>query len=143
MSYLQGVEEQVKIFLYSSGTGAVISVVYDLFWLIRNIFGSNKIFIFFCDLIFSISASIITFLYMLLMNNGRIRLYILLGEALGFIIWYLTFGKIIKRNFNIFKRKIQSTEIKFKGQFSKFKIQKIPAEHFNALKTRLEAKKGS
>lgn len=143
MSYLQGVDEQIKIFFYSLGTGGILSLIYDSFRIIRDSFKSNKLTTFLCDLIFSVIASIITFLYLLLMNNGRIRLYIFIGEALGFLIWYFTLGQIFKSAINSLKRKIQSTQTKLKGLFMKLKNKKLPIKHFNALKTRLDAKKGS
>ena len=143
MTYLQGVDEQLKIFLYSLGMGAILCMLYDIFKALRVMMNFGSKLIFLQDLIYSVFASILTFLYLLLMNNGRVRLYILLGEVLGFLTYYFTLSKLFNNSLYIFKRKITALQIKLFTPLRKINFKNLPLKHFNALKNRFGAKKGS
>ena len=143
MSYLQGLDEQFKIFFYSLGAGAVICIIYECIKQIRNIFGMSNILVFFLDLIFSFIAAIVTFIYMLIMNSGRVRLYILIGELFGFLIYYFTFGKFLSNAFSNIKRKVQKLKKKIFEKLSKLCLKNKQIKFFNLLKSKVGVKKGS
>lgn len=80
---------QINIFLLSVGFGVLLAFLYDLFRLIhRLIFKSSK-GIFFIDLSYCVISSILTFLFLLAVNYGKLRIYLLAGAVLGFLCWYI------------------------------------------------------
>ena len=86
---------QTTSFLYSMALGVVLSVVYDIFRIIRVAFGGKKTAVFIEDLIFSLVALVLTFVFVIAFNNGELRFFVLIGELLGFVVCHYTIGKII------------------------------------------------
>ena len=86
---------QLEIFIYSFLFGAVLGIIYDIFRIIRLFFKSRFWNVFIQDIIYFFFSGVSTFLFILFINSGEIRFYILAGEAIGFIIYYLTLGNII------------------------------------------------
>ena len=86
---------QTNSFLYAMALGAVLSLVYDVFRIIRVAFGGKKTAVFVEDLFFSIVALILTFVFVIAFNNGELRFFVLVGELVGFVICHSTIGRII------------------------------------------------
>jgi len=60
--------------------------------LFRALSGKDR-FIFAADILFSVIAALISFFFMVFYNNGRVRLHLIMGEALGFFVFMRTVGK--------------------------------------------------
>ena len=86
---------QTTSFLYAMTLGAVLSIVYDVFRIIRVAFGGKKTAVFIEDLVFSLVALVLTFVFVIAFNNGELRFFVLIGELLGFVTCHYTIGKII------------------------------------------------
>lgn len=86
---------QTNSFLYAMALGAVLSVLYDVFRIIRVAFGGKKTAVFIEDLVFSLLALVLTFVFVIVFNNGELRFFVLIGELLGFVICHYTVGRII------------------------------------------------
>lgn len=86
---------QTTSFLYAMALGAVLSVVYDVFRIIRVAFGGRRTAVFVEDLIFSLVALVLTFVFVISFNNGELRFFVLIGEFFGFVICHYTIGRII------------------------------------------------
>lgn len=97
MVYIQGIAEQTQIFLYSLGFGFLLGVLYDVFRTLRLIISRSKSFVFFADLLYFILCSFLTFFFIMVVDSGRVRLYVALGEILGWFIYYFSFGAIAIR----------------------------------------------
>lgn len=89
---------QVLIFFYSCLLGMGLGVLYDLFRIFRMMINPHYIGIFIQDVVYFIISGIITFLFVLGLNRGEARFYILAGEGLGWIGYHLTIGEIIYRS---------------------------------------------
>ena len=89
--------EQTGCFLYSCLFGACMSVLYDLFRAVRVIFRFGKVATFFEDVLYFFVLGVITFGFILIVNEGELRGYIFLGEFLGWLIYHLTVGNITIR----------------------------------------------
>ncbi len=116
MDYIQGLARQTEIFLYSLGFGFLLGIVYDVFRTLRLIVSGSKGFAFFCDLLYFAVCSFATFCFILVVDSGRVRLYVALGEILGWLIWYFSFGAIAMKATNAvvrFFRRIILTVSKF------------------------------
>lgn len=94
MEYILSLASQTKGFLLSLGFGLLVGVLYDLLRVIRLCFTKSKTAIFIFDVIFVFIASISSFLFMLTVTDGQLRAFIVLGELLGFFIYYFSFGII-------------------------------------------------
>ncbi len=82
------------VFIFSILLGVIISVIFDFFMLFNFINKKNRKIIFFSDISFMCIAAILSFLYLLAANYGIFRLYIIIGEAIGFILHRYTLGKL-------------------------------------------------
>ena len=131
------VTSQIIIFLFSMLLGAFLSLVFDGFRISNAVLKVNLKRIFFEDVIYFILSAIITFTYILVVNSGEIRVYIIFGEVLGWIIYRLTIGKFVY--------KIILTVVKFLSKwFSKLKkyvISKIPKDKIRKLIGKIKNKK--
>ena len=86
---------QVGVFFMSVFVGLILSIVYDLSYAVCLIFNINRKKIFIRDILYFIFCGIITFLFILAVNFGEIRFYIIIGELLGWCLYQVTIGGII------------------------------------------------
>ena len=95
LSYLgRTVFEQTQTVLYAVLLGAILCAVYDVFRIIRIAFGGKTVAVFIEDILFSIIALVLTFIFVVAFNNGELRFFVLIGELIGFIAYYFTVGKL-------------------------------------------------
>ncbi|BED91735.1 MAG: spore cortex biosynthesis protein YabQ [Candidatus Improbicoccus pseudotrichonymphae] len=85
----------IYILLFSLLTGLVLSVLYVAFKVIKLFFERNNLVILIFDILYFLISSIITFVFVLIINNGHIRFYIISVILIGWLINHLTLGKII------------------------------------------------
>lgn len=97
MEYILSLSTQVVSFLYSLGFGLIIGILYDALRVIRIILSFSKTATYVTDILFSVTASIMTFLFCLSVTNGEVRFYIILGEFIGFFVFYFSFGSVAVR----------------------------------------------
>lgn len=100
MVYIQGLAAQTQIFLYSLGFGFLFGVLYDAFRMFRLIISNSKVFAFVADILYFSLGSFLTFCFIMVVDSGKIRLYVFAGEILGWLIWYFSLGAIILRFVN-------------------------------------------
>lgn len=84
--------EQLNLFLLSLGAGFVLGVVYDILRTIRLTISKGKAIIFIFDILYFLIFSLATFLFFLAVNKGEFRSYMIFGEILGFLFYYISFG---------------------------------------------------
>ena len=80
-------------FAVSIAGGVILGACYDILRIWRILFHTQKRAVFFQDFFYMAFAALFTFL-MALSLSGKVRLYILLGEFLGFFSYYYTVGQI-------------------------------------------------
>ena len=88
---------QVRIFLDSLVVGIILSFLYDIFKSVRFAFRSNKRHILIQDIMYFLISAFITFLFVLSINHGEIRFYIIAGEIIGFCVYYMTFSRLFMK----------------------------------------------
>lgn len=115
---------QFAVFGFSCFLGIVLGFMYDCFRLIRMIINPKNIFIFIQDVIYFCVSAVITFLFVLVFNNGESRFYILAGEGIGWILYHLTFGEAIykcsKKIVSTFRHHIKKILLNFKSVTARF-----------------------
>lgn len=97
MDYIQGIAAQTENFLYAFGFGFLLGILYDVFRTLRMIISRSKGFILFMDLLYFAVCTFLTFCFVLAVDSGRIRAYVALGEILGWLVYYFSFGAIAMR----------------------------------------------
>lgn len=88
---------QTLDFLLSCLLGVGLGALYDVFRILRLAFWHGKIIIGIQDILFFALAAVSSFLFMLFRCEGQLRFYVLLGELLGFIVYYFTVGFLVIR----------------------------------------------
>lgn len=92
MIYLQSLSDQTRVFLLSFGFGFILGILYDIFRTVRLTFSSGKKFIFLYDVIYVTLCSVLSFLFFLAVNNGKVRGYAFIAELLGWLVYYFSLG---------------------------------------------------
>lgn len=94
MDYIQGLSAQTEIFLLSLGFGFLLGVLYDIFRTLRLIISKSSAFTVFMDVLYFTLCAFLVFCFNLVIDSGKIRLYVLLGDLLGWLIYYFSLGEI-------------------------------------------------
>lgn len=89
------VARETIIFLLSCVLGMWTGVIYDVFRIIRIAFPTGKWILFAEDTLFVFVAMAFTFLFDVHFLNGYLRGFVIVGEILGFIIYYFTVGVVV------------------------------------------------
>ena len=122
MDYIQGLAEQTEIFFYALGFGFLLGILYDVFRTLRLIISGSKSFVFFMDLLYFTVCAFLTFCFIMVADSGRVRIYVALGEILGWFIYYFSFGAIALKVSNaiirFFRRIFKAISKPFKRIFS-------------------------
>ncbi len=94
MEYIQGLSVQTEIFLLSLGFGFLLGILYDVFRTLRLIISKSVSFTVFMDMLYFALCAFLIFCFDLVVDSGKIRLYVLFGDLLGWLIYYFSFGEI-------------------------------------------------
>ncbi len=94
MEYIQGLNAQTQIFFYSLGFGFLLGILYDVFRTLRTVISNSRGFVLFMDLLYFAVCAFLIFCFNMVVDSGHIRIYIALGELLGWLIYYFSFGAI-------------------------------------------------
>lgn len=93
--YSLSLAEQTKGFLLSLGFGFLMGIFYDLFRIVRICISKRKSVVVAFDLIYFVFLSFCSYLFFLVVNEGDIRAFLILGEGIGFGIYYFSLGVIV------------------------------------------------
>ncbi len=94
--------EQAVIFFTSLGAGFILGVLYDLFRAIRLAFTQKRAAHIFFDILYCIVAAILGYFYILAVNKGEVRLYILIGILIGGAFYYFSCGIAVMKLTDLF-----------------------------------------
>lgn len=94
--------EQLINFIYFIATGMILSIIFDIFRILRRSFKTSDLITNIEDVIFGIITGLIILLSIFLFNNGELRLYIFIGFLIGIVVYMLFISKyFIKLNISI------------------------------------------
>ena len=97
MTYAEPLSNQVLMFIRSIGPGVIIGILYDVIFSFFRTVSNKRFMIITADLIFCISATLISFFYMVIYNSGTVRLNIIVAEIIGAAAFHMTMGKYIAK----------------------------------------------
>lgn len=86
---------EAMLFLTSCLLGAALGVVYDLFRAVRLLFPPGAALAFAEDGLFFAVVGVAEFVFFLNHTYGQLRGFLLIGQGLGFLIYYLTAGRAV------------------------------------------------
>lgn len=89
------VAEETKVFLLSCLLGGALGVVYDIFRILRVAVPHGRIGVLLEDMLYCLILTFCNFLFFLQFCRGYFRFYVLLGEGLGFLIYFFTVGILV------------------------------------------------
>lgn len=84
--------EQLFIFLASLGMGFLLGVVYDFLRALRLSLTRGKWSVVFFDLLYFFMVAFVSYIFILAVNKGEVRSYIIIGELLGAVFYYFSLG---------------------------------------------------
>lgn len=88
---------QLNVLLMSVGFGALSAFIYDIFKVLHKaVFNLGRGLII-KDFSYCMVIALLWFLFLLSVNYGRIRVYLIIGAAAGFCCWYFSISPIFVR----------------------------------------------
>lgn len=96
MQYMPSLMFQVGCILYSAGLGFSLGIVCDLFRILFYLLtGSDKKLINLRDIIYLLVCLSATFLFLLVVCDGQLLVYVFIAEAVGAYIYFRTLSRQI------------------------------------------------
>ena len=95
MRYTEPLSNQVLMFISSIGPGVIIGLLYDVIFSFFSKLGKNTATTIVGDVLFSLIATMISFFYMVVYNNGTVRLNIIVAQIIGAVAFHITMGKYV------------------------------------------------
>lgn len=89
------VSEQMQLFLMSCLFGIPIGIFYDIFRVIRIILPHNSVTTAIEDVLFFVVYSVFIMSFTFSAARSEFRVYYIIGNLIGFSVYYFTVGKII------------------------------------------------
>ena len=99
---------QTAYFLWSLVLGVALGMLYDVIRAMRMVLRAGKIHVLISDIVFFTACGVITSLFSLPFNKGDVRVFILFGEAVGFLAYRITLGSVMGKVYAFFAKKIRS-----------------------------------
>ena len=100
--------QQTAVLLWSLLFGAGLGAAYDLLRAWRVFVPCGTVVLFFQDLIWFFFAGIASFVFIFEVNDGTVRLFILLAFFTGGLVWRTTAGQLFLRLCTYLKRRFFS-----------------------------------
>ena len=97
MRYTVPLSDQILMFISSVGPGVIIGLLYDVVTSFFGRLGKNTSLTIAGDLLFGVTATLISFFYMVIYNSGTVRLNIIIAQLIGAIAFHMTMGKYVAK----------------------------------------------
>lgn len=86
---------QIIVFVISIVLGVTLGFIFDFFKVVGLILGRGELKTFIIDVLYFIFCAFISFLYMMVVSSGEIRIFYIIGEVAGWFLYHFTLGKYI------------------------------------------------
>lgn len=88
-------QDDLWFIVYSVAYGGVIGLFYDVLRILRIAVNPGVVLTFIQDILFWFFSAIATFIYIFVFAGGTVRIVFLVFVAIGWIIYYISFGRLI------------------------------------------------
>lgn len=109
MASMISLSSQTLLFFTACLIGGGLGFSYDLFRSTRIAFKTHKIVVFIEDILFFKIVTIVSFIFLMMKNDGSIRGFLLIGEVLGGIIYFFTLSGVVIALLNWIMRVVKCT----------------------------------
>ena len=92
MTYMDSLQSQLRILLQVFGFGFLLGFLYDVFRTLRLLIGGGRKAFWIADVLYFTVCTCLSFLLLLVINEGKVRMYTVLGESAGWLVYYFTLG---------------------------------------------------
>jgi len=89
------IHEQTMLFLSTILAGVGMAVIYDMFRIFRKMVKHSNTLVYLEDAAYWIIVSILMFYFMLSQNYGEIRIFTIIGAAIGAVLYIATLSPFI------------------------------------------------
>ena len=124
--------EQSISLVYAVILGLALGAVYDLLKIIRLTLNNKKWLTFTLDIVFMLLFTFATVIFSMGYSRGSARYYILMGEAVGFLLFRFTLGRVILKLWGKFLP-IFRKYIKIVTEFMRKTLKKLLQRNNNIL----------
>lgn len=90
--------EETILFLQSCILGVFLGCLFDLFRIFRMAVKCGTIFVFIQDILYFSIITFVTFMFLLSYNDGRLRMFILVGELMGSVLYFFSLSILILKS---------------------------------------------
>ena len=97
MNYSEPLINQLSSFLSSVGFGFVICLLYMTVKAVFRLIGNKKRSVMAGDAVFSFIAANVSFFFMMINNDGLVRLNLIIGQGIGAAVMYFSFGRFVMK----------------------------------------------
>lgn len=115
--------DQVITFLLSLCLGAMCCALYDILRALRKVCLNSFLAVNLCDILLWIIYAFATFIFLISRTNGEIRGYVILGEAIGFVLFRISLSKILFKSLSFIFIKLTAIKRKIGTVMSVFYIK--------------------
>lgn len=89
--------DQTRSFLGAILLGAALGLLYDVFRIVRIAFPAGKARLFVEDVLYFMVCAAASFLFLLTSSDGIVRVFLLIGELIGVVLFHSTLGILVMR----------------------------------------------
>ena len=99
MDYINiNTSEQVITFVLSIGLGFLFCLLYDILRVFHRLWLKGFFEVLVSDILFWAVLSVVTFCFLIIRCQGSVRAYVMLGQAVGFLVARITISKFFVRS---------------------------------------------
>lgn len=128
--------ENLRLFIKAGGIGFVLGFLFTLKDILSGVKKDRIHIKAVFDIIFTVIAGVISFLFVLSENNGLFRWFAVIGECIGFLLFLLIPGRAVLGTYLFLSGKISAMNSRIKG-----KIIAKRAKHEKARMKKAERRK--
>lgn len=101
------VAQPVLLFGEACLLGVLLGMLYDVFRILRLAFPHGKVVVFIEDIVYFFLITLLSFSFILLWADGRLRGFFLLGEGVGAILYFVTLSLLLMKMANAIIRVVK------------------------------------
>lgn len=90
--------DETLLFLKACLLGGILGVIFDLFRIFRTAIKCNTIIVFIQDVLYFTVVTASTFIFLLMYNDGRLRMFILVGELMGSVLYFFSISILVLKS---------------------------------------------
>ncbi len=95
MNYSEPLSNQILVFIRGVGFGVLLGLLYECFCVLRVFLSDKKWAYVVCDVLFGLTGTVMSFFFMVLYNDGRVRLNLMAAQLLGGIAFHIAAGRYL------------------------------------------------